>query len=470
MMICRNPRTNAEELTGMFLKALQSRGAIVAWADRASYWIFVLLLGYISLVPFYYLQPLSLERVSFHFFKYLPFLLCVALIVARLIVIRQWRGMVDKTDWSMGVYLLCCCLSLIGAKYPGIGAAKLIYYSVTGIGMFYIAQSFDAATLYKILCWVAWFSGCVAIYGVVSYLVGTNFLWDRWYDATHYYSGSHRLSSTLGNPMFLSGFICLTAPILVGEIFVARANLDRALAFVGVMAMAISLILTVTRSAWVAAVFMTVLWLGLCRHRRGTAKKGIQIGIGVVAAVLLLAPVVSLSLPEKTTQTAEYIGNRIGSTGFDNDTIWLRLKLLGIGATEIVSQPLLGLGFGNFTRVFVERHQRAYESDQRTFRTDTSISKDHSLENMYLMFTVETGLVSLGAMLFFWFKRLAGLHRVFSATEDRQQRFLLLAIFVGVCGFLLQILAWDGLNQPATRILFWSLLGTACGIARYTND
>ena len=454
----------------MFLKALQSRGAIVAWADRASHWIFVLLLGYISLVPFYYLQPLSLERVSFHFFKYLPFLLCVALIVARLIVIRQWRGMVDKTDWAMGVYLLCCCLSLIGAEYPGIGAAKLIYYSVTGIGMFYIAQSFDAATLYKILRWVAWFGGCVAIYGVISYLVGTNFLWDRGYDATHYYGEPSRLSSTLGNPMFLSGFICLTAPILVGEIFVGRANLDRALVFVGVMAMAISLILTVTRSAWVAAVFMTALWLGLCRHRRGTMKKGIQVGIGVVAAVLLLAPVVSLSLPEKTTQTTEYIGNRIGSTGLDNDTIWLRLKLLGIGATEIVSQPLLGLGFGNFTRVFVERHQRAYESYQMAFRTDTSISKDHSLENMYLMFTVETGLVSLGAMLFFWSKRLAGLHRVFSATGDRQQRLALLAIFIGVCGFLLQILFWDGLNQPATRILFWSLLGTACGIARYTND
>ena len=450
----------------MFLKALQSRGAIVVWADRASYWIFVLLLGYISLVPFYYLQPLSLERVSFHFFKYLPFLLCVALTVARLIVIRQWRGMVDKTDWAMGVYLLCCCSSLIGAKYPGIGAAKLIYYSVTGIYMFYIAQSFDAATLYKILRWVAWFSGCVAIYGVVSYLVGTDFLWDRWRDATHYYGGPYRLSSTLGNPMFLGGFICLTAPILVGEIFVARVNLYRALVFVGVMAMAISLMLTVTRSAWVAAVFMTALWLGLCRYPR----RAVQIGIGVVASVLLLAPVVSLSVPEKTTQTTEYIGNRIGSTGLDNDTIWLRLKMLEIGATEIVSQPLLGLGFGNFTRVFVERHQRAYESYQRTFRTDTSISKDHSLENMYLMFTVETGLVSLGAMLFFLYKRLACLRHVFSVTEDRQQLLALLAIFIGVCGFLLQILAWDGLNQPATRILFWSLLGTACGIARYTND
>ena len=450
----------------MFLKALQSRGAIVVWADRASYWIFVLLLGYISLVPFYYLQPLSLERVSFHFFKYLPFLLCVALTVARLIVIRQWRGMVDKTDWAMGVYLLCCCSSLIGAKYPGIGAAKLIYYSVTGIYMFYIAQSFDAATLYKILRWVAWFSGCVAIYGVVSYLVGADFLWDRWRDATHYYGGPYRLSSTLGNPMFLGGFICLTAPILVGEIFVARVNLYRALVFVGVMAMAISLMLTVTRSAWVAAVFMTALWLGLCRYPR----RAVQIGIGVVASVLLLAPVLSLSVPEKTTQTTEYIGNRIGSTGLDNDTIWLRLKMLEIGATEIVSQPLLGLGFGNFTRVFVERHQRAYESYQRTFRTDTSISKDHSLENMYLMFTVETGLVSLGAMLFFLYKRLACLRHVFSVTEDRQQLLALLAIFIGVCGFLLQILAWDGLNQPATRILFWSLLGTACGIARYTND
>ena len=364
----------------------------------------------------------------------------------------------------MGVYLLCCCSSLIGAKYPGIGAAKLIYYSVTGIYMFYIAQSFDAATLYKILRWVAWFSGCVAIYGVVSYLVGADFLWDRWRDATHYYGGPYRLSSTLGNPMFLGGFICLTAPILVGEIFVARVNLYRALVFVGVMAMAISLMLTVTRSAWVAAVFMTALWLGLCRYPR----RAVQIGIGVVASVLLLAPVLSLSVPEKTTQTTEYIGNRIGSTGLDNDTIWLRLKMLEIGATEIVSQPLLGLGFGNFTRVFVERHQRAYESYQRTFRTDTSISKDHSLENMYLMFTVETGLVSLGAMLFFLYKRLACLRHVFSVTEDRQ--LALLAIFIGVCGFLLQILVWDGLNQPATRILFWSLLGTACGIARYTND
>ena len=455
----------------MFSKALQS-SVIVAWADRASYWIFVLLMGYISLVPFYYLQPLSLERVSFSFFKYLPFLLCLLLAAARLIATRQWRGMVDKTDWAMGVYLLFCCLSLIGAEYPGIGALKLFYYSVTGISMFYIAQSFDAPALYKILRWVAWFSGCVAIYGIVSYLVSTDldFLWGRWYDATHYYSGRYRLSSTLGNPMFLGGFICLTAPILVGEIFVARANLYRASLLIGVVAMAISLMLTITRSAWIATIFMTVLWLGLSRHRRRATKKGIQVGIGVAAAVLLLAPVVSLSLPEKTTQTTELIGDRIGSTGFGEDTIWLRLKMLEIGAAEIVRQPLLGLGFGNFTRIFVERPQMPYESYQRISRADTSIPKDHTIENMYLMFAVETGLVSLGAMLFFWYKRLAGLRRIFVATQDRQQRLALLAIFIGMCGFLLSILAWDGLNQPTTRIFFWSLIGMGYGIARYTND
>ena len=443
----------------MFLKALQRRGAIVAWADRASYWIFALLLGYISLVPFYYLQPLSLERVSFHFFKYLPFLLCVALAAMRLIVIRQWREIVDKTDWAMGVYLLFCCLSLIGAKYSAIGVAKLFYYSVTGVGLFYIARSFDADSLYKILRWVAWFSMGVAIYGVVSYLVGADFFSDRWYDATHYYSGRYRLSSTLGNAMFLGGFICLTAPILIGEILVVRANLYRALLLIGVVVVAISLALTLTRSAWIAAVFMTALWLGLSRYRRRAAKKGIKVGIGVAAAVLLLAPVVSLSIPEKTTQTTEYIRNRVRSTGFDNDTIWLRLNMLEIAEAEIASQPLLGLGFGNFTRIFVERHQRSVLNYP-------SISKDHSLENMYLMFAVETGLISLAAMLFFWYRRLAGLRRVFVATQDRQQRLALLAVFIGVCGFLLQILAWDGLNQPATRILFWSLIGMGYGIAQ----
>ena len=456
----------------MFSKALQSR-VIVAGADKMSYWIFVLLLGYTSLVPFYYLQPLSLEKISFSFFRYLPFLLYLLLAATRSIATRQWRGMVDKTDWAMGVYLLFCCLSLIGAKYPGIGAAKLFYYSVTGISLFYIAQSFDAATLYKILRWVAWFSGCVAIYGIVSYLVSTDldFLWGRWYDATHYYSGRYRLSPTLGNPMFLGGFICLTAPILVGEIFVARANLYRVVLLIGVMATVISLVLTITRSAWIAAIFMTALWIGLSRHRRRATKKGIQISIGVAAAVLLLAPVVSLSLPEKSAQTTENIGDRIRSTGLDEDTIWLRLKMLEIAGTEIARQPLLGLGFGNFTRIFVERHQMAYESYQESLRNNNlSISKDHTLENMYLMFAVETGLVSLAAMLFFLSKRLAGLHRVFVATQDRQQRFALLAIFIGVCGFLLQILAWDGLNQPTTRIFFWSLIGMGYGIARDTND
>ncbi len=441
----------------MFSKALQSR-VIVAGADRTSYWIFVLLLGYISLVPFYYLQPLSLERISFSFFKYLPFLLCLLLAATRSIATRQWRGMLDKTDWAMGVYLLFCCLSLIGAKYPGIGAVKLFYYSVTGISMFYIAQSFDAATLYKILRWIAWFSGCVAIYGVVSYLVNTDFPWGRWYDATHYYSRWYRLSSTLGNPLFLGGFICLTVPTLVNEAFWTSAGLRRVLLLIGVMATAISLILTVARSAWIAVIFMTALGLGLSRHRRRAAKRGIQIGVGIAVLILLKTSAVSFFSVEKTTQTVEYIGNRIGATSLDEDNIRGRLKLFEIAASEIANQPLLGLGFGNFTRIFVERYQG-------TFLATGIESHGYTTENMYLMLVTETGLVSLWAMLFFWYKRLGDFRRVFSVTQNRQQRFALLAIFIGVCGFLLQILAWDGLNQPTTRILFWSLLGTACSLA-----
>ena len=430
------------------------------WADRASYWIFVLLLGYISLVPFYYLQPLSLEKISFHFFKYLPFLLCVVLIAARLIVVRRWAEMMDKTDWAMGGYLLFCCLSLIRADYLAIGAFKLFYYSVTGVGMFYIARSFDADSLYKILRWVAWFSMGVAIYGVVSYLVGADFLWGRWHDVTHYHCWN-RLSSTLGNPLFLGGFICLTVPILVNEAFWTSAGLRRVLLLTGVVTAAISLILTVARSAWIAVVFMTALWLGLSRYRRRAAKKGIQIGVGIAVFVLLMAPVVSFSFFYKTTKTVEYIGNRIGSTSLDENNIRGRLNLFKIAAAEIASQPLMGMGFGNFTRVFVERHQRAFLAIGIPESQYTNTT-----ENMYLMLAVETGLVSLWAMLFFWYKRLGDFRRVFSVTQNRQQRFALLAIFIGVCGFLLQILAWDGLNQPTTRILFWSLLGTACSIAQ----
>ena len=439
---------------------------MVMWADRASYWIFVLLLGYISLVPFYYLQPLSLEEISFHFFKYLPFLLCVALIAARLIVVRRWAEMMDKTDCSMGGYLLFCCLSLVGADYLAIGALKLFYYSVTGVGLFYIARSFDADSLYKILRWVAWFSMGVAIYGVVSYLGGADFpyfggadfLWGRWYDVTHYHCWN-RLSSTLGNPLFLGGFICLTVPILVNEAFWTSAGLRRVLLLIGVVTAAISLILTVARSAWIAVVFMTALWLGLSRHRRRAAKKGIQIGIGIAVFVLLMVPVANFSFFLKTTQTVEYIGNRIGYTSLDENNIRGRLNLFKIAAAEIASQPLMGMGFGNFTRVFVERHQRASIAMGIPESQNTT-------ENMYLMLAVETGLISLWAMLFFWYKRLGDFRRVFSVTQNRQQRLALLAVFIGVCGFLLQILAWDGLNQPTTRILFWSLLGTACSIAQ----
>ncbi len=445
---------------GMLSKALQVRRVIVAWADRASYWIFVILLGYISLVPFYYLQPLSLERISFHFFKFLPFLFCVFLMATRLIAVRRWGEIVDKTDWAIGVYLLFCCLSLVGADYPAIGTGKLFYYSVTGVGMFYIGRSFDAGVLYKILRWVACFGGVVAVYGLISYLTGVDFLWGQWYDSTHYYGEKNRLSSMLGNPIILGGFICLTAPILFGEALIVHTDLRRALLLTGVVTAAISLVLTISRSAWIAAIFMIALRLGLSRHWRIAAKKSIQAGIGVVVIALLVEPVVNRMFPGNIARTATYIGDRVASTRFEDANIRGRLKLFEIAAAEIASQPLAGLGFGNFTRVFTERHQRTYQLDMGI------ATQIHTTENMYLMFAVETGVVSLAAVLFFWYKRLAGLHRVFSTTQDRQQRLVLLAVFVGVCGFLLQILVWDGLNQPATRILFWSLLGAACGIAR----
>ena len=435
--------------------------------DRMSYWILVLLLGYISMVPFYALQQLSLEKVQFNLFKYLPFLLCVLLATARLIVVRRW-GM-EKTDWAIGVYLLCCCLSLVRADYPAIGALKLIYYSVTGVGLFYMVRSFDAAKLYGILRWVAWFSTGVGFYGIISHVWGPGFLWEQLYTGRLVYFKDvqySRLDGTLGNPIILGGFICLTAPLLINEISTTPKGLYRDLLLSGMVAVAISLVLTIAKSAWLSAIFIAALWLGLSGYVG--RKKIIQVGIAVAVVILLVEPVVIRAFPNSTERMVAAIGDRIESIQLGSYSVEARLELFEITAAEIARQPLLGLGIGNFTRVFMDRYQNTYQTRMNQYTTKAN--PEHTPDNMYLMFAVETGLFSLAAMLYFFCKSLAYIHRAFSTTRDRLQRLALQALFIGACGFLLNILFWDGLNQPATRILFWSLLGAACGLAQNRSE
>lgn len=122
--------------------------------------------------------------------------------------------------------------------------------------------------------------------------------------------------------------------------------------------------------------------------------------------------------------------------------------------------PLLGIGFGNFTRVFQTYKDASTPSGEISTTT----------ENMYLMFSVETGLLGLAAALamvsaVFWV-----VYKGYRVTSDGDRQDMLLTFLASSGGFLINMGTWDALNEPVVRMTFWIVTGLALTAVRQARE
>lgn len=430
----------------------------------------IALFAYISWVPFYYLRPLELgaSLPSFYLPKYLPLLLCLA--ISLLWVLRLWQGErpLPLTPALWGVpYLAFGLLSLVGADYPLIGTGKWAYYHLTGILFGYIVAQHlrDWLAIERLASGIALVAGITAVYSLFGHLLGRDVLWGAVHQLNNpFHGGTWRLTAPFGNSVSTASYLALCLPFLVWKsAFASHRPWSRWLFAALSLVTAIDILFTQSRGGWLAlgvGLLVAFLLLGAWAWRREHPARR-----WVALLILLLSLSVGGSLAYRAdlhrlfAAQLEYMDHRASLLLGPRleETEHYRLDQYRNVLELLRQHPFLGVGFGNFTRLYEQ---------QKTLRPEPERNSPvHTTDNMYLMFAAETGSLGLAAALalvgaVFWNVARAG------AGPSGPSSGLALAFLAGGLGFLVNMATWDPLNDPTLRITFWIMASTAVAAAR----
>lgn len=411
--------------------------------------VFVLL----SLVPSYYLPQCLDVTIGSFVFPLTKYYLVGAVVVAGLCQMAASLPE-PRTLWWAAVLASLQGASLMNATQLSWGVLKWAYFDVTGVAVFVLTSWLQRGVVRRLSRGVVVISATVGGYGVFEYLLGDSPVYGSAYG--HYnpiYSGPHRASSSIGNAVALGGYLCAVAPL-------SWALLRRESRFWLGWALVVGagVVVTFSRSAWAGLLVSALVyfWPSLGGARQWVLHHRSDLLVGMLV-VLLAQPIVGLILGERAQEIPGRAWGRVMLLLDLKETQQFRLAQYGTTLNVLRAHPLLGVGFGNFTRVFDE-----YKS------AETPVSRVHTTESQFLMVACEGGLLGLAgflAILGWILRRLIVGCRSGSADagdEDRQLRRAYLAAF---CGILVNMLFWDALNFPAVRFVFWMVAGMGVALA-----
>ena len=242
----------------------------------------------------------------------------------------------------------------------------------------------------------------------------------------------------------LASFLVLAFGVGLGRLKSSDRRRVLAVALVVILG---ALLFLVSRAAWVATVFVALLYGFSWAPRLDDAKRK-QAFVACLAGFALLSA--SLFLWAWTADVQQrYIS-------FGEDILYnLNLRMLidslsarnafwAAGWEAFSEHPVLGIGLGRFRT-----------SDYIMSR----IGRFRHAHNSFLNIAAELGLLGLGlwgALLCRWYVQV---WRHFRSTEDPLEASLLHGLLLGVSGFLVTALADDPLFYSEGQVVFWFMLG-----------
>src|SRR5258706_7129218 len=174
----------------------------------------------------------------------------------------------------LGLSVLSWGLSFV--SHPHL--AKSIYSEGSKAAIFLLVNTFlvyAAAvrvrdlSLIRSLIWIS-YAVCFisALYGVTQYF-GVEVIWP-----SHLNPYGSRPVSTFGNPNFMSSYLVVVMPVMVGDYLTKATGCPRCILFIAIQMSLAALLATLTRSSWAGfAVGMIVLWVGM-RSSGSLSAKG----------------------------------------------------------------------------------------------------------------------------------------------------------------------------------------------------
>lgn len=216
----------------------------------------------------------------------------------------------------------------------------------------------------------------VSLYGILQYLTGTIGGSAAWTDSSMFQEISGRIVSTLENPNMLAEYLILIFPLAAGRFLMRGSAGQRGAALCAAGAMAVAIILTWSRGAWLGLLFGGFVFLLIW------SRYSMYILFAGAASI----PFLPLILPDAIIHRFTSIGNLADTSTSYRVNIWRGT----VHMLEDYWHCGIGIGEGAWDTVYPRYSLAAIETAPHA-------------HNLYLQTWVESGIVGITLLLaFLW--------------------------------------------------------------------
>ncbi len=402
------------------------------------------------LVPFLFTQSIFIGMI---FLKTMLFYsLTTILVVIYSILIyfdRQFIPRFSKIGWLFLALILVFTLSTILSPQPHTslwgsfnrmdGLLTWFYYFAFFVIVSGVARNKNNwQTIIKI-----------AISGII--IISIYALYKLWFiDDT---SINYRANGSLGNPVFLGGYLAISLPLVLSYILNKKRSAFKIISFLALILGVTALFFTFSRGSWIAAflAILLVFCLYFYKYKRQIFNLKIIKVISVVSLFLVII-IASLYINLLNSPGSESWKNNIIST----TSIERRLHTWSIGLQAFKEKPIIGWGLENFKIAFNKYYKPISGSKNISFQ-ETHLDKAH---NEYIDMAVTGGITALIIYLLIIFLSLAiNLKQIFkSSIKDRSNQ---LWITIGFTGSILAYAIYAITAFHLVVNILWLLLALA---------
>lgn len=358
------------------------------------------------------------------------------------------RGAVRGFFWPAGAWLILgltgwAALSMLNAADPVLSLFLLAQFAKALLLYLYLANNLKSDEDFGFVarCMLV---GLVAesLITCAQYAAGDNFGLDvlgGTSERKEMLLGGVRVfrpGGTVGHPNALGGYIASILPLVLALRFTLAPRRWQWIGLAGLGLGSIALVLTFSRSAWLAAAMAcggVMAWLFLHARRRVR-------WLPVLGAGLLLALILSAFLPQIAGRWLED----------DEGSTLSRLPQTQIALEMVRQHPFLGVGLNNYGRaqhlydVYVDSPDRLHRVYVHQVR----------LHNIFLLLAAEIGLVGLLFLGVFLWMLAANARRLLRGFRgDFRTQMILLGVALGLAARILHDAAHTG--HLATSPVFW---------------
>ena len=324
-------------------------------------------------------------------------------------------------------------VDLEGSLNPGLLRVAFILFAVVLGNAVSNRRQLDTLIFLMVLAGTA-----VAAYGILQYIFRWGYQSAAWVDSDMFSGIEFRVPSTLENPNMLGQYFLLAIPLGGAKLLSSRECGARIFYLCCCGIMALCMILTFSRGAWLALLFAGLVFVLFLNPR-----------------LILLAPFALIALYFVLPETVITRFTSIGDLSDDSTSYRLYIWLGTLAMLKDYWLCGIGPGEDAFNMVYP-----AYSYN--------AITAPHS-HNLFLQIVCDVGITALVVFILLLFVYFRMLCSALSREKDWTSRMLQIAFTSGACGFMVQAMTDYSFYNYRVMFLFFVFLALGGLAARRSS-